>query len=169
MENFSSNKEKESGDFKRLTAYKISIKDLLVYEYVKNEGWNPNYLISPKGNISRVNIIGFITSKEDNSLIIDDSTSNINVRAFENLNIFTNKNIGDLVVVIGKPREFNNERYVVPDIIKKIDDPLWLKVRLKELNIDISNIQRASNETKNIIENKSGVSTYLRDHMSFVL
>ncbi|MBS3113123.1 hypothetical protein J4418_03505 [Candidatus Woesearchaeota archaeon] len=40
--------------------------------------------------------------------------------------------IGNVINVIGKIREFNNERYILPEIIKRVS-PKWLLVRKKEI------------------------------------
>ncbi|MBR9675827.1 hypothetical protein GOV05_02355 [Candidatus Woesearchaeota archaeon] len=126
--------QKSNASYKRQTAYKALIKDLLGGEYVKEEGWNPNYVKTSLGNISRVNVIGFVIEKnEEESVVIDDSTSNINLRNFENKQILNKPQIGDLVLVVGKIREYNNSRYLLADIIRKLESPDWLKVRLKEL------------------------------------
>ena len=46
--------------------------------------------------------------------------------------LFSKVDVGDSILVIGKAREFNNEMYVMPEIIKKIDLG-WLNVRKFEL------------------------------------
>ena len=50
-----------------------------------------------------------------------------------NTKLFTNLNVGDLILLVGKVREYNNAIYVSPDIIKKIDNPSWAKLRKNEL------------------------------------
>jgi RPA family protein len=127
---------------KRQVAYKIMIKDINASNYIKEEGWNPNYLILSDGKkINRVNVFGIIIDKptnenlSTNSLTIDDGSGSIVLRTFdenENINDF---DIGTPVLVIGKPREFNNVKYIVPEIIKKIDDVRWIQLRKKELNL----------------------------------
>lgn len=127
--------EQES-QIKRQTAHKILIRDILNSEYFKEEGWTPNYLKTNRGNISKVNVIGIIISK-DNGMVIDDSTGTLPLRTFESQEIFNIHHVGEIVLVIGKPREFNNSKYVAPDIIKKID-PAWMKVRMKEFGISLT-------------------------------
>ena len=39
-----------------------------------------------------------------------------------------------MVVVVGKVKEYNNQVYVTPEIVKNLDNPLWLKVRKLELS-----------------------------------
>ena len=48
--------------------------------------------------------------------------------------------IGNIVLVIGRPREFASEKYILIETIKKIN-PAWAKVRKLELikNLKISN------------------------------
>ena len=41
--------------------------------------------------------------------------------------------MGILLTIIGKPRMYNNEKYVVPEIIKIIKNKKWIEVRKKEL------------------------------------
>ncbi|MGB9748340.1 MAG: OB-fold nucleic acid binding domain-containing protein [Candidatus Woesearchaeota archaeon] len=120
-------------NFKRQIAYKIKISDLIRGDYVKREGWEPNYIKDSFGReISRVNISGVILSKSEEinfkSITIDDGTGIINIRTFGDYD-FSNFDVGDIVCVIGKPRAFGNEKYVVMEIIKKVDDKEFLKAR----------------------------------------
>jgi RPA family protein len=122
---------------KRQVAYKVRVKEILDGEYVKEEGWMPNYIRLIDGaKVSRVNLVGVVVLKTEEQnyagIIIDDGSGKIPVRNFENSNLFDATNIGDIVLIIGRPREFG-EKYVVPEIIKKVQDPLWIEVRKLEL------------------------------------
>ncbi len=116
----------------RFTAVKTNINEILNGEYVKEDETGFSCLITPKGKIRRANIIGIIIHEEgDNNYIIDDGTGKITIRSFDNL---TKKpNIGDVINIIGKPREFGN-RYILIEIIKQIDKK-WLEVRKLELQV----------------------------------
>ena len=122
---------------KRQIAYKARIKGLLGGRYVKEEGWTPNYIETGRRKISRVNLIGTIVSKEDiesfQSLILDDGTGKITARSFEKNNALDNLDIGDVVLIIGRPREYSGERYVLIEIIKKIENKKWILYRKAEL------------------------------------
>lgn len=126
---------------KRLIAAKISISDLINSKYIKNDGLNPNYIETAYGNkIYRVNIIGTIVFKsidrfEYETLIIDDGTGRIFTRSYEKNSQVNYLNVGDIIMVIGRPREFNNENYIISDIIKKVTEPKWILVRKLELEI----------------------------------
>jgi RPA family protein len=121
---------------KRQTAYKVRIRDVLNSKYTKTEGFNPNYLKIQGKEISRINIIGIVVQKSgvDNykSLIIDDGTGKISARVFEEDLMLGKMNISDIVLIIGRPREFNEEKYILIEIIKKIN-PAWAKIRKLEL------------------------------------
>lgn len=123
---------------KRQIAYKIRIKDILRGKYVKDEGWNPNYIELNGKRISRVNIIGTIVSKENMgsfwSVLLDDGTEKINARSFEQNQNLDSADIGDVVLVIGRPREYGNERYILIEIIKKIENKKWILFRKAEID-----------------------------------
>ncbi len=120
-------------EIKRQIAYKVRINDILNGDYIKQEGWKPSYIKTNFGKISRVNILATLVSKsEDNSFIVDDGSNKINVRSFEEIDL-SPFNIGDIIMVIGKAREWNSQRYIVPEIIKKINNKKWVTVRKLEL------------------------------------
>ncbi len=124
---------------KRQIAEKARIIDLHRGTYTKEEGWNPNYITLQSGKkVSRVNLLGTVVSLPSidsnyKSISIDDGTSGISVRSFEESNLFQNIGIGDSVFVIGKPRQYGQEIYIVPEIVKKVWDSGWIKVRQAEL------------------------------------
>lgn len=129
---------------KRQTAYKTDIKTLKTGQYIQQEGWQPNYINSNNKKISRANIIAVIISepiRDENSthFVIDDGTENIQVRKFEKET--AELKMGDMINIIGRPREYNSERYLIPEIIKKIQKPKWAQVRKKELEIEQTKIQ----------------------------
>lgn len=128
--------EKNPASVKRNVAVKVNISDINNGEYVKEDGWTPNYVLTKKGKVSRVNIIGVVVSKEEtsfDSLMIDDSTGSIMVRSFENKEILKTPTIGQIVLLVGRIREFNNQKYVLAEIVKPLENKKWVLVRKKEL------------------------------------
>jgi len=145
---------------KRQIACKVRISDLTNGKYVKEEGWTPNYIITKQGkHISRINLIGIAISKNENeqnyqSLTIDDGSGNISLRSFEKNETINNTEVGDVIIVIGRPREYGSEKYIVPEIIKKIDNKKWIDVRKIELDIkDLKIAELPAKEEKVIVEN----------------
>lgn len=121
---------------KRQTAYKIRIKDILDSKYIKTEGFAPNYLEIGGREISRINVIGVIVDKSDlnnyKPLTIEDGTGNISARIFENSSLLEALEVGNIVLIIGRPREFSSEKYILIETIKNINQN-WAKVRELEL------------------------------------
>ncbi|MBI2139513.1 hypothetical protein HYU14_01205 [Candidatus Woesearchaeota archaeon] len=124
---------------KRQIAYKTSIKDILEGTYTKEEGdWVPNFVMIGDKKISRANIIGVVVSSDAQensvyqSITLDDGTGRISVRSFEEHAALGNAAVGDMVMVIGRPREYLDERYLVLEIVKKVDRG-WGELRKYEL------------------------------------
>lgn len=127
----------------RQTAYKIQIGSILKGDFVKQEGWNPNYIIDEYGRkISRVNLMTTIIDIPDSqetfnyySLILDDGTGRISTRIFENHDRLKKFSLGEIIQIIGRIREYGEEKYIVPEIIKKIENPKWIEIRKKEIEL----------------------------------
>jgi hypothetical protein len=125
---------------KRQVAHKARIAEIFEGTYVKEEGWQPNYILTKSGiRISRLNLIATVVSVQpgipNNNLIVDDGTGTIGLRPFEEMPSLKELEIGDIINLIGKPREYGTEKYIVPEIIRKIKDEAWVKVRQKELEL----------------------------------
>lgn len=141
---------------KRQIAYKISIGIILKGKYIKTEGWEPNYLLIGEEKISRINLIGIIIGIDHNgnyeTLLVEDGTGKISVRSFEQKTSFSKLKIADAIQIIGRPREFNSEIYIIPEIIKLINNKKWIDVRLYELQksplskFEVENIQEGNKE-----------------------
>jgi hypothetical protein len=111
----------------RETARIVSIAHLLAGRYVTREGWEPNFVETAVGNISRTNILASVVAVEDpKSVIIDDGTGRMQCRAFEK-DIACK--VGDVVLCIGRPRQFAGSLFLVPEIMKAVTDPAWIEYR----------------------------------------
>ena len=146
--------ELEKQSVKRQIAYKVKIKDILNSKYIKEDGWQPNYIEVNENKISRVNLIGTAVLKIDkNNIILDDGSGKIPLRVFENKGSFEKIDIGDVILLIGRPREFGSEKYIMPEILKKIKDPKWIDVRKTELRLNNKNlIVNFKEEKKEVVE-----------------
>ncbi|MEM2915848.1 MAG: OB-fold nucleic acid binding domain-containing protein [Candidatus Woesearchaeota archaeon] len=122
---------------KRQVARKLWIGDILAGKYVKEQGSKPNHIILKDNSIAaRVNIIGVVVSASSEGLPIitlDDGSGRINVRAFEPNDTMSSLSVGDVVLVIGRPRQFAGEMYVLPEIVRRLSDLRWIEVRKLEL------------------------------------
>ena len=141
----------------RQTAYKMWIGDLISSKFEKIEGDMPlNYVQFKDNKVSRVNIVASVIFKFENddksysTVTLDDGTGNLRLKAWrEDSSVLGNLSIGDLVLVIGKPRTFNNEIYVVPEIVRVLNDLNWLEVRKIELVKDVGNFE---GEIKKVVD-----------------
>ena len=126
----------EQKSFQRQVAYKVNISDLLNGVITKDDV-SAGFIKLNGLNVSRANIIATVVYKSDDSsyasILIDDGTGKISLRSFENKGIFSNIDVGDAVLVIGKIREFSNEKYIIPEILKKINNTEWMNLRKLEL------------------------------------
>jgi RPA family protein len=124
---------------KRKVAKKLLIKDILSSTYIKRPGWEPSGVLTRFGEASRVNIMGITVSIEDDenrpTILLDDGSGTIQIRLFENQEQIKNYALGDLLMVIGRPREFESTKYIVPEIIKTIEDKKWFKAHQLELQL----------------------------------
>ncbi len=154
----------------RQTTIKARISDVVNSKFIKKEGLEPSYILTELGQkISRANLVGTIVDKfmsEDgnySSITVDDDSDSIRVKAFkEDSNFFANLEIGDLVTVIGKVREYADENYIIPEIVKKITDPNYeslhrleiLKQLLKQKKY-LENIKKDKDNFRNLEELKT--------------
>ncbi len=118
---------------KRSTALKLSILDL---QQGKIASQNPG----DSSKAVRVNVIGNVIDKfvsegdkKYAAITIDDASSQIRVKTFgEDIQKLQGIEIGDTIVVIGSARLFNDELYILPEILRRVD-PKWLLVRKYEV------------------------------------
>lgn len=135
---------------KRFTAYKIPIGLISQgrLQLEKDEEGKERFRYINLGNrdVSRVNIISNVIDKfiSENrnygSLTIDDGTGNIRIKVFsDSLYLIEEIQLGDTILVIGLLRYFNNELYILPEVLKT-SDARWLLVRKLELKKDFENL-----------------------------
>ena len=112
----------------RQTTKVARISDIVNGNFVKKEGMEPSYILTNLGEkISRTKIVATLVDKfmsEDgnySSITVDDDTDVIRVKAFkEDADFFDKFSIGDNILLIGKVREYNEENYIIPEIMRKI-------------------------------------------------
>jgi len=112
----------------RQTMTSCRISDIVNGNFIKKEGLDPSYILTELGQkISRVKLVGtvvenFMSEGENySSITLDDDTDSIRVKAFgDDVKKFDNLNDGDQVLVIGKVKEYSDENYVLPEIMKKV-------------------------------------------------
>ncbi len=128
---------------KREIAYKLRIGDILrgkpILETI-DESSRFNFLELEDRKIKRVNVVSNIIEKfvsegekKFGSLTLDDASGQIRAKMFgDDVKKVLEMNQGDTILIIGLLRVYNEELYVLPEIIQKID-PRYLLVRKLEL------------------------------------
>lgn len=162
---------------KRLTAIKTDIKSVISGKYVVRPGFESNYVLTPLGmKLSRVRILATVVDKfmsesgKFASITLDDGTSTIRAKAFSALSIMDGIGEGDIVDVVGKVKEYQDEVYIMPEIIAK-KDFYWEMLRALELKKQkeewgekrrsiLENQKQTSDleELKKIMEERFGIS-----------
>jgi len=148
--------------FQRQTAIKTNIKNITFGKFIKTSEQEANYHLGINNDkLYRVNLTAIIVQKEQISsitnLMLDDGSGKITLRSFEKNKGVDNSNVGETIMVIGKVRSYNEEIYLSPEIVKKIN-PLWLKLRSIELKNKI-NLNPSNEDLKENIEETEKKST----------
>lgn len=153
--------------YDRQIAIKTPIQTLLLGDYIREKEQEPNYLLTKEQEkIYRINLMGVVLTKElqgsITNILLDDGTGKIVLRYFEENKILTQLNIGDALLVIGKLRSYNQEKYISPEIVKKIDH-LWLKLRALEFKKknknNLNNQNKFPTNEKEEKQNKSALKS----------
>ena len=129
----------EEGQYKRNIAYKLRIGDILLGKPIMdNERFS--FLELNDKKVIRVNIIGNIIDKYESNgerkyifFTLDDGSGQIKLKCFgDEAGKFGNVSQGQTVLVVGVLRNFNNETYISPEIIKE-QDAKYLLIRKLEI------------------------------------
>ncbi len=150
--------ELQQKSFQRQVAFKVSISNILNSNFEKDENLSGYIRLNDK-IISRVNLMVTVVVKSEQSqnyasLLVDDGTGKILLRNFENIDAFSKVDVGDFILIIGKLREFNGEKYILPEALKKLNNIEWINVRrleLKKINYVNDNTE-SKNKNSNLAE-----------------
>jgi hypothetical protein len=120
--------------FARQTAIPCTLEELKNGMWLQNDGLVPSGVRTSRGMIARASTIGVMVDKRsDAAFSLDDGTSIITVRSFDNNPVPVRADVGDMILVIGRPREYQSERYLVLEVCKKLRNPAWAQYRKREL------------------------------------
>lgn len=127
------------------------------------EEMKPNFVITKFGeSISRVRLVASVVEKflsEDGrfaSITLDDGTGGIRAKVFaEDSRLIEGVNPGDVVSIVGKMKNYNDENYIAPDFVRRLDDPnheLLFKLELLE---NLFEKKKVVDDLKNLKEQMS--------------
>jgi len=141
-------------DFKRNIAFKHRIGNLLIGKPIFDQSTSKfSFLELGDKKIIRVNIIGNIVDKYKSEgekkytfFTLDDGSGQIKLKSFgDDVTKFEGVAQGQTVTVVGLLRNFNNETYISPEIIRE-QQPKYLLIR--KLEIEQQSPKIISIETK---------------------
>ncbi|OLS31448.1 MAG: hypothetical protein ThorAB25_02760 [Candidatus Thorarchaeota archaeon AB_25] len=127
----------------RMTAVRASISDITNGSYSDDNG---PHVVSPFGvELRRVVVVGFVIDKfyregDDSgkkrfeSITVDDGTDTIGVKVWgeEDASVLEGVKESILALVIGKVRQYNDEVYLIPEIVRELTDPNFMSLHLME-------------------------------------
>jgi len=119
----------------RMTAVRAAVVDIVNGTYGEDNG---PHVVSPYGvELRRVALVGLIVDQYSGegfaSITIDDGTETIRAKAWGGEAASLDKvQMNILALIVGKIREYEGELYVVPEIVRELDDPNYLTVHKME-------------------------------------
>lgn len=123
--------------FKRDVAQKASVSEILQGTFEAAED-GTTVLSTGRQQIKRTNILATVVAKNDTvegrkDAVVDDGTGQIRLRFFDNEAMLKKLEVGDFTTIIGRPRQYGGETYIVPEIMKNVNDVKWAEVRKLEI------------------------------------
>ena len=158
---------------KRETAYKFRINDILrgtqIFEEFEGMNKRLKFVEIGEKKVARINIIANVVDKYESegerrfaSITLDDGSGQIRARVFaDDMAKFSNLSQGDTLLIIGFLRSFNQELYILPELIKK-QDPKYLLIRKLEIEKSFPQIP-TSTEKKEIKALRDEVINLIRE------
>ena len=121
----------------RNTAYKVWIHDIYTAMPVVDVDSGMPYLPIKDKKVVRCNIFGTVVDEDErqgySSVEVDDGSGSIRLKVWnDDAHLVDSLEVGDMVFVIGRYAEFNDERYIRPEIIRVVNID-WALLRRLEL------------------------------------
>lgn len=120
----------------RLVAVRASVADIVNGTYSEDDGPKT---VSPFGvELRRVALVGVVVNHYSGqgsfaSVTIDDGTETIRAKAWGAESAALEKvTPNTLVMIIGKVRQYDNEVYIVPEIVRELTDPNYITLHKLE-------------------------------------
>jgi len=126
-----------------MTAVRASISDITKGTFSSDNG---AHVVSPFGvELRRVVVVGFVVGKYSRpgddtgkkrfeGITLDDGTDTIGVKVWGEEEASTLEGVKEsiLAMVVGRVREYNEEVYLMPEIVRELTDPNFMSLHLLE-------------------------------------
>jgi RPA family protein len=153
----------------RLPAKKLRIVDLVSGKFFSGskEEMKPSFLITQHAEkVSRVNILATVVDKflsdDENygSLTLDDGSEAIRAKFFrEKVKWIKDIELGDMVIVIGKVKQYLGEIYINAEVIRKVENVNYESFRKLEILVDLIEKNNMIKELRNFAKNANEEET----------
>jgi len=157
--------EIRTNEISRMAARKVRIGDIENGKYIfgNAEQKKAGYVITPFGQrVSRINIVATVIDKFLNeeetycTLTLDDGTGVLKLKAFKedakNLGKFE---LGDIVLAVGKLRQYNDEVYAAAEAVRKLNNFNFEQMRRLETLYELLPAKRMIDELRPLHKNGS--------------
>ncbi|MFW9962330.1 MAG: hypothetical protein ACFFCX_02090 [Candidatus Sifarchaeia archaeon] len=127
----------------RMTAVRASISDITNGSFSNENG--PHVVSTFGVELRRVVIVGFVVNKfyregdesgkkRFESITMDDGTDTIGVKVWgeEDADLLEGVKESILALVVGRVREYNDEVYLMPEVVRELTDPNYMSLHLLE-------------------------------------
>lgn len=122
--------------FKRLVAYKTVLKAVAENPIIPGTDEEPTALLLERGHAQRLQIVATCISSDGDDAWIDDGTAMVKIRNFAHHQL----DAGKTYRLVAKVRVFNEERYLVPEVVSEVKDLRWAAVHRFEVPLDVSQV-----------------------------
>ncbi len=119
----------------RMTAVRASVADIVHGTYSEEDG---HHVVSPQGvELRRVVLVGFIVRQYVGQggfviITIDDGTETITAKSWGETQSLEQVETNTLAMIVGKLREYEGEVYIVPEIVRPLDDANYMTLHQLE-------------------------------------
>ena len=113
---------------KRQTAKLTTTEEINQGKFFQREGFEPNFLLTPHGRrISRGRLVAtvvdiFVNDDETyGSITVDDGKDTTQIKFFNELDPIDEFEIGDIIEVVGKIREYQGQKYLNGEVMEEVE------------------------------------------------
>tara|TARA_Y100000310_G_C20494160_1_gene720707 strand:- start:88 stop:726 length:639 start_codon:yes stop_codon:yes gene_type:complete len=123
--------------YQRQTAYKAWIQHIHAARLQKDSETGFTSYVHQDRSLVRVNVVGSVihSYKSENygSILLDDGSGSIRLKVWgDDMYLFEDFSVGDLLLVVGRVGDFQGERYIRPEVVRKVSID-WALFRRLEL------------------------------------
>ena len=157
---------------RRLTSKKASLEELQNGRFIQKTGFESSYVLTTLGRkLSRVRLVAlvvdrFISDDEKyGAITLDDGTETMRGKVFVNVKMLEPFNKGDLVEVYGKIKSYNDETYVMPEILRRAEADLESlnMIELKKIYDEQKELIKKVKEVQKDTSDMSEIKSILKD------